>query len=59
MNINVMKVDTNVTKIFCRSSSISIYSYTKGSSTDEKSAPSMEDGYITTAVVLYSMSNKS
>ena len=35
------------------------YSYTKGSSIDEKSEPSMEDGYITTAVVLYSMSDKS
>ena len=35
------------------------YSYTKGFSIDEKSAPSVEDSYITTAVVLYSMSDKS
>ena len=35
------------------------YSYTKGFSIDEKSDLSMEDSYITTVMVLYSMSDKS
>ena len=38
---------------------IHIYNYTKGFSIDEKSAPSMEDSYNTTVMVLYSMSDES
>ena len=55
-----MKANTNVTKIFCRWSPISIYiAILKVSSTDEKNDSSMEDCYITTAVVLSSVSDKS
>ena len=54
MNINVIKADTNVTRSSV-DNHLYPYSYTKGFSINKK----MEDSYITTAVVLYSMSDKS
>ena len=53
MSADVVKANANVTKIYI------FIAILKVSSTDEKNDFSMEDCYITTAVVLSSVSDKS
>ena len=53
MSTDVVKANANVTKSYI------FIAILKVSSTDEKNDSSMEDCYITTAVVLFSVSDKS